>query len=134
MTDASGIPPEVREYLEAAPEAFLRCRLFHHNWDLTHQLGTYFIENEGHPDEAWRQELVCARCGLPGVDICEPWTMARIGRRRILYPEVDGYLSPVPVSRAHIRKFLAEKQMGRRAARKRSGARYARASAQTVAA
>ncbi|WP_134045926.1 hypothetical protein [Amycolatopsis arida] len=119
MADASGIPPEVREYLESAPEAFLRCRLFHHNWDLTHPLGTYFVENEGRPDEVWRQELVCARCGLPGVDLCEPWTMARIGARRILYPEVEGYLAQVPVAREHIRQFLAERHMGKRMSTRR---------------
>ncbi|WP_162788262.1 MULTISPECIES: hypothetical protein [Amycolatopsis] len=134
MTEASGIPPEVREYLESAPEAFLRCRLFHHNWDLTHQLGTYFIQNEGHPDEVWRQELECARCHLPGVDLCEPYTMSRIGARRILYPEVEGYLSPVPVAREHIRLFLAERHMGKRKLRKRPGVRHNRSTAHAVAA
>ncbi|WP_156960464.1 hypothetical protein [Amycolatopsis taiwanensis] len=124
MPDTSGIPPEVREYLESAPETFLRCRLFHHNWDLTHQLGTYFIENEGQVDEKWRQELECARCGLPSVDYCEPWTCVRVGTRRILYPEVEGYLADVPVARDHIRLFLAEKQMGRRTtSRNRNGRR-----------
>ncbi|WP_134664037.1 hypothetical protein [Amycolatopsis sp. CFH S0078] len=122
MADASGIPPEVREYLESAPEAFLRCRLFHHNWDLTHELGTYFIEHEGQADETWRQELECARCGLPGVDYCEPWTCVRVGTRRILYPQVEGYLAEVPVAREHIRLFLAEKQMRhRKTPRSRNG-------------
>lgn len=124
MADTSGIPPEVRAYLESAPEQFLRYRLFGHNWDLTHDLGTFFIDHEGQADETWRQELECARCRLPGVDFYEPWTCMRIGTRRILYPEVDDYLAPIPVSREHIRLFLAERQMGRRRVARRRKSRF----------
>lgn len=112
------IDPDVRAYLEEAPEEFLRCRLLTHNWDLTHPLGTYVIRNEGQPDEEWTTELTCARCGLPGVDFFEPWTCLRLGTRQIKYPQVDGYLAPVPVPKEAIRQFLAEKHMTRRGNRR----------------
>jgi hypothetical protein len=134
MSDVPEISPEVREWLESVPEEYLRCRLFHHNWDLTHELGTYFVDNEGQPDEVWRQELTCARCHVPGVDFHEPWTMTRVGTRRILYGEVEGYLAPVPVRREQIRMFLAEQQKGKRRIRRRSGGRTGRTTAHAAAA
>lgn len=112
---------DVRAYLEAAPEAYLRCRLFTHNWEPTHALGTHVVENEGRRDEMWTTHLECQRCGLTAVDYRQPYSRERIRPRAIDYSTTPGYLSAgIRVSKEDILIFLEERNGRGSRARRRS--------------
>jgi hypothetical protein len=110
------IDPSTRAYLSGATDSIIRCRLFGHAWDPTHD--GYIVEGRGR-DRVFTQTVECLRCKTKGVDRFEPGTLDRINTRS--YDYAEGYLlreRKGGLSRREVRQWVAEKMTGGRRLRR----------------
>lgn len=105
-----------REYLNQASEVIIRCRLFGHAWDPTHD--GYIVDGRGR-ERVYTQTVRCLRCTTEGVDRFDPVTLDRINTRSYAY--ADGYLMrdhKGGLSRREVRQWIAAKATGGRRLRR----------------
>lgn len=106
------IDQSTRAYLSGATDSIIRCRLFGHAWDPTHD--GYIVDGRGR-DKVFTQTVKCLRCKTTGVDRFDPGTLDRIKSRS--YDYAEGYLLQQPkggMSRRLVRQWVAEQTTGNR--------------------